>query len=292
MRVLVLGRSGQVARSLTERAAEWPGLTLVCAGRPELDLAEAGSAERLIHAFVPDLVINAAAYTAVDQAEDEPETAFRVNADAAGEAAAAARAQGAGLIHLSTDYVFDGRASEPYREDAPTSPLSVYGRSKLAGEEQARSAHPDAMVLRTSWVFSPFGRNFVKSIAAAAKERDRLTVVDDQHGSPTSALDLAGAILAIADGWVRGETGARGQTYHLAGAGSASWLELALQVMAECRKLGRPAAEVDPISTSQWPAKAVRPAYSVLDCTRIERELGMSLPDWRSSVARTVERLA
>ena len=292
MRVLVLGRSGQVAQSLAERAAEWPDLTLVCAGRPELDLAESGSAERLIRAFVPDLVINAAAYTAVDQAEDEPETAFRINAEAAGEAAAAARAQGAGLIHLSTDYVFDGRASEPYREDSPANPLSAYGRSKLAGEERARAVHPDALVLRTSWVFSPFGRNFVKSMVAAVKEHDVLTVVDDQHGSPTSALELAGAILAIADRWSRGETGGRGQTYHLAGAGAASWFELAVEAMNERRSLGQPAAEVQPICTSDWPTRATRPAYSVLDCTRIERDLGLRLPDWRSSVARTVGRLA
>lgn len=288
MRVLLTGRDGQVARSLFEKAELLPEIELIPAGRPEVDLADPGSLARVIRAVSPDLVINAAAYTAVDQAEDEPERAFRINAEAAGEAAAAARKVNAAIIQLSTDYVFDGQAKNaPYDESAPTNPLSVYGASKLAGEEAVRAANPDHLILRTAWVYSPFGRNFVRTMVAAARERDELKVVDDQHGSPSSALDLADAILAIARQWPLES----GRTYHLAGSGSASWFELASEVMANCRRLGLPAAEVSPIRTADWPTKAARPPYAALDCTKIERDLGIRLPDWRESVATTVQRL-
>jgi dTDP-4-dehydrorhamnose reductase len=242
----------------------------------------------VIRAVSPDLVINAAAYTAVDQAEDEPERAFRINAEAAGEAAAAARKVNAAIIQLSTDYVFDGRADAPYNESAPTNPLSVYGASKLVGEEAVRAANPHHLILRTAWVYSPFGRNFVRTMIAAARDRDSLNVVDDQHGSPTSALDLADAILAIAADWSLDS----GHTYHLAGSGSASWFEMASEVMANCHRLGLPAADVKPIATADWPTRAVRPPYAVLDCAEIAGDLGIRLPDWRQSVATTVERLA
>jgi dTDP-4-dehydrorhamnose reductase len=288
MRILLTGREGQVARSLLEKAPDWPDLKLVPAGRPEVDLAEPGSIARVIRAVVPDLVINAAAYTAVDQAEDEPDLAYRINAEAAGEAAAAAREMAAGFIQISTDYVFDGQATEPYDEDVPTNPLSAYGRSKLAGEEAVRAANPEHLILRTAWVYSPFGRNFVRTMVAAARDRDELNVVDDQRGSPTSALDLADAILLIAAKWPAGG----GRTYHLAGAGPASWFELAGEVMNQCRRLGLPAAEVHPIRTADWPTKAVRPPFTALDSSRIERDLGLRLPDWRQSVAVAVERLA
>jgi dTDP-4-dehydrorhamnose reductase len=288
VRILLTGREGQVARSLLETAPGLPELELVSAGRPEVDLAQRGSVARVIRALIPDLVINAAAYTAVDQAEDEPELAFRINAEAAGEAAAAAREVGAGIIHMSTDYVFDGQASAPYAEDAPTNPLSVYGRSKMSGEEAVRAANPEHLILRTAWVYSPFGRNFVRTMVAAARERDVLNVVDDQQGSPTGALDLAAAILAISARWPEGS----GNTFHLAGSGTASWFDLASEVMANCRRLGLPSADMRPISTAEWPTKAARPPFAVLDCTRIERDLGITLPDWRQSVAATVERLA
>ena len=285
MRLLVTGREGQLARSLAERFVAHPGIELIALGRPQLDLAEAGSVARAIREHRPDLVINAAAYTNVDQAEDEPELAFRVNADAAGEAAAAARAIGARNVHVSTDYVFDGRATGAYAEEAPTNPLSVYGRSKLAGEEQVRAADPDHMILRTSWVYSPFGRNFVKSMMSAARDRDVLTVVEDQAGSPTSALDLADAILEAVRSW-------RSGTYHVAGFGQTSWCGLARAIMAECRRLDLPSAQVEPIRTEAWPTKAARPRNSVLDCSKFARDFGIRLPDWRGSIAATVERLA
>jgi dTDP-4-dehydrorhamnose reductase len=288
MRVLLTGRDGQVARSLLEKAESLPDMELIPAGRPEVDLADPGSVARVIRAVSPDLVINAAAYTAVDQAEDEPELAFRINAEAAGEAAAAARAVNAAILQVSTDYVFDGQARVPYKEDAATNPLSVYGASKLAGEEAVRAANPDHLILRTAWVYSPFGRNFVRTMVAAARDRDSLNVVDDQHGSPTSALDLADAILAIAANWPLDS----GRIYHIAGSGSASWFELASEVMANCHRLGLPAAEVRPIGTADWPTRAARPRNAVLDSDAINRDLGIRLPDWRQSVAGIVERLS
>jgi dTDP-4-dehydrorhamnose reductase len=286
VKILVLGREGQLARSLAEGAAQ-SDHDFIFASRLDADLSSSGSAAAAIAGLQPDLVINAAAYTAVDKAEEEPALAFRINGEGAGEAAAAARDAGAPIIHMSTDYVFDGTASEPYREDAPANPLSVYGRSKLAGEEAVRAANSRHLILRTAWIYSPFGRNFVKTMVAAARDRDLLKVVADQQGSPTSAADLADAIMRIVD-----DGADLSDTYHLAGSGAASWFDLASAVMAECRRLGLPATDVRPIRTADWPTKAARPAYAVLDCTRAERDLGVALPDWRRSVAATVERLA
>lgn len=287
MKVLIIGRDGQLGRSLLERA-EGRRLELVAVGRQEADLAVPGSAAQAISAASPDVVINAAAYTAVDQAEDEPELAFRINADAAGEAAEAARAAGAALIQISTDYVFDGRSTEPYSEDAPTNPLGVYGRSKLAGEEAVRAATPDHVILRTAWLYSPFGRNFVRTMVEAAKTRDRVRVVDDQHGSPTSALDVADGLLAMMEKWPSG----LGETYHLACSGAASWFDLAVQVMASCRHAGLPAAKVEPIATGDWPTRATRPRNSALDSRKFAGNFGFVMPDWRSSVTEVVRRLA
>jgi dTDP-4-dehydrorhamnose reductase len=287
MRILVTGNQGQLARSLIERAAPHPDIELVAVGRPDLDLEIAGSAAAAIAEARPDIVINAAAYTAVDQAEDEPERAFRINGDAAGEVAGAAARTGAAVIQMSTDYVFDGLGEGPYQEDAAVNPLGAYGRSKLAGEEQVRAANPRHAIVRTAWVYSPFGRNFVKSMIAAAAVRDRLTVVDDQRGSPTSAIDLADGLLAMVksgDGW--------GETYHLGGSGSASWCEFAREIMAACAANGLPDVPVDPIRTEDWPTRAVRPRNSVLDSGKFEDAFGFTMPDWRSSTRVVVQRLA
>jgi len=287
MRILVTGTEGQLARSLVERSQLHPGIELVTIGRPHLDLEQPGSAAAAIDQASPDIVINAAAYTAVDQAEDEPERAFRINADAAGEVAGAASKAGAAVIHVSTDYVFDGGGMGPYREDAAVNPLGVYGRSKLSGEEQVRAANPRHAIVRTAWVYSPFGRNFVKSIMAASGVRDRLTVVDDQRGSPSSALDLADGLLAMAksgEGW--------GETYHLAGSSEASWCEFAREIMAQCAANGLPHVPVDPIRTEDWPTRAVRPRNSVLDSSKFELAFGFAMPDWRTSLRAIVERLA
>jgi dTDP-4-dehydrorhamnose reductase len=292
MKVLITGRDGQVGRSMLEKAAGWPDLDLVAVGRADADFSQPGSIGGLIGAIRPKVVINAAAYTAVDQAEDEPELAHRVNADAAGEAAAAARKVGAAIIQLSTDYVFDGEGQGAYAEDALPNPMNAYGRSKLAGEQQVRGANPDHLILRTAWVYSPFGRNFVISIMAAAKTRAALNVVDDQVGNPTSALELANAILTVVDRWRAGAKMALGRTYHLAGSGETSWCGLAKQVMADCRRLGLPSADIRPISSEDWPTRARRPRNSTLDSAQFARDLGSKMPDWRQSIRETVERLA
>jgi len=288
---MVTGRQGQVARCLVERAAGRDGLELIPAGRPDADLAVPGSLARAILALRPDVVVNAAAFTAVDGAEDEPDQAFRVNADAAGEAAAAARDIGARIIQLSTDYVFDGRREGLLDEDAPTNPLGVYGRSKLAGEEQVRAANPQHVIVRTAWLYSPFGRNFVRTMVEAARTRDTLSVVDDQFGSPTSALDLADGLLAMIHRWDRGEPAGVGNTYHLAGSGTTSWFGLAREVMDVCAAIGLPAAEVRPIRTQDWPTRAARPRNSALDSGRFARDLGFVMPEWRQSVGEVVRRL-
>jgi dTDP-4-dehydrorhamnose reductase len=238
------------------------------------------------------VVVNAAAYTAVDQAEDDPEAAFRINSAAAGQVAAAARLAGARVIQVSTDYVFDGSAEGAYSETAPTAPLGVYGRSKLEGEKAVAKANPDHLILRTAWVYSPFGRNFVKTMLNAAQTRDSLNVVDDQHGNPTSALDIADGILAIVALWSSGSATGLGGVYHLAGTGSTSWCGLARHVFAQARALGLPAAEVSPIRTEDWPTRAARPRNSRLDCSKLESDFGYRAPAWQESVGDTVRRLA
>jgi len=292
MRILVTGRDGQLARSLAERAAESPDLSLETVGRPGLDLERPESIAAAIAAAAPDVVVNAAAYTAVDQAEDEPERAFRINGEAAGEVAAAARRAGARIIQVSTDYVFDGSADGAYSETSPTNPLGVYGRSKLEGERRVAEAGPDHLVLRTAWVYSPFGRNFVKTMLGAAQARDELNVVDDQHGNPTSALDIADGILAILSRWTTEPALGLGQIYHLAGTGTTSWCGLARQIFAEAAPLGLPVASVQPIRTEDWPTRAVRPRNSRLDCGKLGSDFGFRAPRWEESVAATVRRLA
>ena len=292
MKVLVTGTRGQLVRSLIERRAGWPEIDVAAVGRAEADLEAPGSVARAIAAHRPDAVVNAAAFTAVDLAEDEPDRTLRINRDAAGEAAAAARSIGAPIIQLSTDYVFDGEQAGAYDETALTAPLGVYGHSKLAGEERVRSAQPDHLILRTAWVYSPFGRNFVKSTISAAADRDTLSVVDDQRGSPTSALDLADAIFHVLDEWRRRSRTGLGQTYHLVGSGETSWFGFAEVIMRLCSALGLPHAAVVPITTADWPTRARRPHNSVLDSSKFARDFGVRLPDWRGSLDTVVRRLA
>lgn len=291
LRVLVIGRNGQLAMSLVERARGHDHIKIATLGRPDVDLETPGSATAAIKALSPNWVINAAAYTAVDKAEDEPERAFQVNAEGAGEIAAAARQIGAQVIQISTDYVFDGGSSEPYREDAPTNPLGVYGRSKLAGEERVRSANPDHLILRTAWVYSPFGRNFVKTMLKSAKDRDEVSVVADQIGCPTSALDLADALLAIvSDCRDDGDQNICG-TYHLTGRGECSWADFAEEIYRISALRGGPSAGVRRIATADFPTVARRPRNSVLDSSKFGRRFGFNLPPRHQSLILAVERL-
>ena len=283
MTILVTGRQGQLAQSLAERGGD----SVLLMGRPELDLATAGSARAAILSARPSLVVNAAAFTAVDLAESEETAAHRINADAAGEVAAAAHDLGVPIIQISTDYVFDGTASVPYSETAATNPINAYGRSKLAGEEAVRAANPDHFILRTSWLVSPFGRNFVRTMIDLGRQRDSLSVVSDQYGNPTSALDLADAILILAARINKGDQTGVGHTYHVAGTGTASWFDLAAQV----QDLAGTGTKVCPVATAEWPTAARRPAYSALDTTKFTRDFGCELPEWRASLGATVARL-
>lgn len=290
MRLLITGQQGQLVTSLRERCRS-PRLDIVTAGRPELDLETPGNARQAVLAARPDVVINAAAYTNVDQAEDEPERAFRINAAAAGEIADAAREVGASIVQISTDYVFDGTSAEPYDESASTGPASVYGRSKLEGEERVRFANPDYVIVRTAWIYSPFGRNFVKSMMSLAHSRDTIAVVADQRGNPTSALDLADGLLRLVESLADGTSSGLGETYHLAGSEVTDWCSFAGHIFAQCDRLGLPSAQPQPILSSQWPTKASRPANSTLDSTKFAEQFGYQMPDWRLSVSTVVERI-
>ncbi|MBI4921068.1 MAG: dTDP-4-dehydrorhamnose reductase [Devosia nanyangense] len=290
MRVVVTGREGQVVQSLLTRAARHPEIDIVPLGRPDLDLTDLGRIAPAIADARPDILISAAAYTSVDKAEDEPGLAYRVNAEAPAELARAARLVGAPIIHLSTDYVFDGASERPYRENDPTSPISTYGRSKLAGEVAVRAAQPDHLILRTAWVYSPFGRNFVKSMLRSAQISERVAVVDDQHGNPTSAFDVTDALLLIVDRWRQGGDRAMG-TYHFAGTGETTWCGLAHETFSISRRLGGPFVEVDAITTAEFAAKAARPVNSSLDCGRFADAFGHRAPAWQSSLAVVVRSL-
>lgn len=284
MKLLVVGREGQLARSLLARSAAAVGIEVRTVGRPELDLEQPGSAARMIHAQRPDVVVNAAAYTAVDQAEQEPGKAFQINGAAAGEIAEAAHDVGARTIQLSTDYVFSGAADRPWRPDDATGPVNVYGASKLEGEERVRAATNAHLIVRTSWVFSPFGRNFVTTMLRMAQERDEIRVVDDQRGCPTSALDLADAILAAAKRWDDGGTEGLGTTMHVAGAGPCSWAGFAAAILGESKRQGGPWARVVPIPSVDFPTPARRPMYSVLDCESFERAFARPMRPWTETL--------
>jgi dTDP-4-dehydrorhamnose reductase len=290
VRIAVTGRDGQVVRSLVERAPG--GIEVVPLGRPALDLA--GSAETIcsaIEASHPDIVVSAAAYTQVDKAESEPDLAYVVNEGGARAVARAARALGVPLIHLSTDYVFDGAKQSPYVESDATGPTGVYGGSKLAGEQAVLEEHGNSVVLRTAWVYSPFGTNFVKTMLRLAGDRDELGVVFDQRGNPTSALDIADGILLVAANLRTSNDGAYRGTFHMTGSGEASWAEFAEAIFAASAEAGGPAAKVRHITTADYPTAAKRPANSRLDSSKLKRTHGVSLPDWRPSMKEVVNRL-
>jgi len=282
--ILVTGGSGQVASALAVA-----GDTVRVVGRPEFDFDRPETIATMFHAAEPALVVNAAAYTAVDAAEKDAAAAYRANRD--GPAALALLCAGAGipLIHISTDYVFDGTKGAPYVETDAVAPRCVYGASKLAGEQAVLAACPCAVVLRTSWVYAAGGRNFVRTMLALGRTREHLTVVADQKGCPTAAADLAAAILAIAgriaaSGW----DDRFGGLFHAAGEGWTSWHGLATAIFEEAGRRGAAVPRVDPITTAEWPTPAHRPADSRLDCARLAAVWGIRLPHWRSSVSSTV----
>ncbi|MET0528879.1 MAG: dTDP-4-dehydrorhamnose reductase, partial [Microvirga sp.] len=262
MRIIVIGQEGQVARSLAERAPAH-GATAIRLGRPKLDLADPSGIEDILRETGGDLIVNAAAYTAVDQAEKEPELAQAINGIGPGVVAGTAAAMAIPLIHISTDYVFDGTLDRPYRESDSVNALGVYGASKLMGEQAVAAEAQDHVILRTAWVYSPFGKNFVKTMLRLGSEREELGVVADQVGSPTSALDIADGILSVGRKLVENpqDRSLRG-IFHMAGSGYASWAEFAAEIFASSVRLGGPAAKVRPIATADYPTPAKRPANS------------------------------
>jgi len=288
-RLLVIGRTGQVARALAEQA---PQATFL--GRDALDLTDLSAIAPAIGAARPEVIVNAAAYTAVDKAEEEPALAHRINAEAVGEIARAAAAQGAALLHLSTDYVYPGTGTAPHRETDPTGPVNNYGASKLAGERAALAANPRTAILRTSWVYAPWGKNFVLTMLRLA-ERERLTVVSDQVGHPTSALDIAAACRALAPRLAAAgpEADFWGPT-HFAGTGETSWAGFARAVFAGARARGLidRTPEVADIPTADYPTPAPRPLNSRLDLGRAARLLGQAPAPWREALGRVLDRLA
>jgi dTDP-4-dehydrorhamnose reductase len=287
--VLVIGREGQLARELAR--GRWPdGSTVTFAGRPELDLRFPDKAAAAVAASAPDLVVNAAAYTNVEQAESAPDVARLVNATAPAAIAAACAKIGATLVSISTDYIFDGTKAAPYREGDPINPIGAYGRSKAEGDALIREAQPRHVIQRTSWVFSPFGRNFVKTMIRLGSKSPQLRIVADQRGCPTSAADLSRALIAVCTAVTSNKTGFG--TYHVANSGATTWYDLAVTIFETLAARGERVPEIIPITTAEYPTKAARPANSVLDCTLLRDTFGITLRPWREALDECMGELA
>lgn len=284
--ILVFGADGQVGRALVLAAAA-RGRPLVALPRSDADVTDAAAVRRAVEGIGPALVVNAAAHTRVDAAEAEADLAFAVNRDGAARVAEACARRGVPLVHLSTDYVFDGEAAEPYREEDPARPLNVYGAGKLAGEEAVRAAGGPHLILRTARVFGPHGRSFVRSILDLAATRPEISVVNDQIGCPTPAAAIAGALLDLAPRLTESERVPRG-IYHYAGAPACSWWEFARAILAAA---GRPEVAVLPVPSSAYPTPARRPRNAALACGKAARLLGLAPPDWRAALPATVAAL-
>ncbi len=279
MRLMVTGAGGLTGAEVT-RQAFVKGWECAAFTRADLDITDGAAVSAATMRFMPDVVVNAAAYTAVDDAESNEDLATAVNGTGAGEVARAARAAGAAFIHISTDYVFDGSSTEPYKPSDRVNPLGAYGRSKLAGELAVRSVAARHLIVRTSWVYSHEGRNFVRTLLRLAATRDEISIVNDQHGSPTSAADLAAALIGIAEAMRR--DAALNGTYHFSNSGVTTWYDFATAIFGI---RGGVSPVLTPIPTAQYPTPAKRPRWSVLDCTSFETEFGISRRPWRVSLA-------
>ncbi len=286
MKILCFGQTGQVAVELL-RNAPLIGAGITQLGRARADLTDPAACGAAVMATDADVIINAAAYTAVDAAETDRATAELVNADAPGAMARAAAARGLPFLHVSTDYVFDGAGLRPWAEDDAVAPLGAYGATKLEGERQVTAAGGAHVILRTAWVFSAHGKNFVKTMLRVGAGRDSLSVVDDQRGGPTPAHEIARALLAIASAFHEGR--GRSGIFHFAGAPACSWADFAEAVFAASSMARKPA--ITRITTADYPTPARRPANSVLDCSRIRDAYAIGQPDWRSGLRTVIEEL-
>ncbi len=285
MRVLITGGSGQLGREVVRLLQQCEHEVLV-PKRELLDFLQPQQVAEFVTGSRPDFVINCAAYTQVDRAESEPDTVFVINRDAAGSLAEAVAQTGGRLLHVSTDFVFDGKLTRPYRETDLPDPLSVYGHSKLAGEQAVQAALPDALILRTAWVYGSHGHNFVKTMLRLAGEGKPLRVVDDQWGAPTWAADIADVIVRLLNHEASG-------LFHFTNAGSTTWHGFACAILEKAQAIGFniKTEEVEPIPTSGYPTPAKRPAYSVLDTAKITSLLSLSIPDWHDSLNNMLEEL-
>lgn len=280
--ILVTGSNGQLGKELQALKNDYPQFRFVFASREDLKLQHYGLVENFFIAAKPQYCINCAAYTAVDKAESEPDMAMLINGEAVGNLAAVCKKYQVKLIHISTDYVFDGESEIPYKEDAATGPTNIYGISKLKGEQLCVKEDPDAIIIRTAWVYSSFGHNFVKTMMRLMKERNELNVVSDQVGSPTYAADLAKTILTIISSgkWQAG-------MYHYSNEGKISWYEFA----AEIRNLAGSKSIVHPILTAEYPTPAKRPKFSLLNKEKIKSVYHIAIPEWKDSLKKCVELL-
>lgn len=290
MKLFLIGGEGQLGTELIRLAAD-AGVKIAAPTMAAMDLTDPAQVEALFSSFGPTAVINAAAYTAVDRAESEPELAFAVNTAAPAHLARLCARAGIPLLHVSTDYVFDGRKRAPYREEDPVCPLGVYGRSKAEGEAAVRRELKEHLIVRTAWLYSPHGVNFLKTIVRLASERTELRIVDDQIGCPTCAADLAEAMLAMAGRFDKATEVPWG-TYHYCGGGETSWFDFAYHIVATLAARRRiPPVRVLPIPTRNYPTPAARPAYSVLDCSRIQAAFDISPRPWQAGVEKTLDRM-
>jgi dTDP-4-dehydrorhamnose reductase len=285
--ILVTGSNGQLGKALKKISASFPQFEFIFLSKEDLPIHHFEMVRHDFNIYHPQYCINCAAYTAVDRAEQEKERAFHINAEAVGVLAAVCKAHDCKLIHISTDYVFDGMASVPYNEDSPTNPQTVYGASKLEGEKQALQLNPDSIIIRTSWVYSEYGKNFVKTMLKLMNEKAEINVVNDQFGSPTYAADLADAILQIIIFNTQHSTLNIQGVYNFSNEGIVNWHEFAIAI----KELAGSNCKINPIPTSQYPTPAKRPAYSALDKTKIQQSFGIVLKDWKESLATCLSRL-
>ncbi|MGK9416087.1 dTDP-4-dehydrorhamnose reductase [Pseudomonas cedrina] len=281
LKILITGQHGQLSRELQQRLQSLGELIVL--GRDRLELADPDQIRQHVRAYRPDLIINAAAHTAVDQAENEPDLAFAINAIAPGVLAQEAKALGAPLIHYSTDYVFDGSKPAPYTEADEPNPLGVYGQSKLAGEQAIAAVGGEYLILRTSWVYANHGKNFLLTMQRLLQEKPQMRIVADQIGAPTWAGSIADSTRALIERWRAGEPGPWG-IYHLTAQGETSWFGFAKAIGEHLRQQGKACAELEPIPSSAYPTPAQRPLNSRLDCSRLQQQWHVSQPQWQDAL--------
>lgn len=286
-KILVTGANGQLGKELKDRCSLYPGFEFVFLSKEDFPIHHFELARNFFKTLEPAYCINCAAYTAVDKAEEQKELAFQVNGEAVGVLAAICKEHKSRFIHISTDYIFDGMSDVPYKEDFPANPLNVYGASKLEGEKQALQLNADTIILRASWVYSPYGNNFVKTMMKLMGEKNEICVVNDQVGSPTYAGDLAEAIMSIIGNgqWAIGNQPAG--VYHFSNDGVISWFEFASAI----KEITGSNCVLQPVSTSEFPTVATRPAFSVMDKTKIQETFGIKLKDWKESLSKCIQKI-